>query len=256
MNTLFDKIYVISLISNKERQEFITYQMNKLNIDFEFLYGIDFYNLKNDRYGKIINYPNVIEYDNLDNDKTYGCTLGHYKAVLQAYEFGYNNVLIIEDDMCFTKNIDMLSFYLNNIPKDADLITYTARFFLDEDVNKFNSIKYTDKYNYINLYKYDSLCGCGMYGIMNRKTMKLYLENQREKFNCSDHIPNIFRYSTIIRYTALHAICLDQFNVCHHGNFDNMINIGCYIQLNKIKDYNDFYKPNKYNISTLNNLVF
>ena len=46
--TIFDKIYVISLIHNHDRQEFIKYQMNHIGLNFEFIYGIDFYNLIND----------------------------------------------------------------------------------------------------------------------------------------------------------------------------------------------------------------
>lgn len=37
MKTQFEKIYVLSLITNKDRQKFIKYQFNKLGIDFEFI---------------------------------------------------------------------------------------------------------------------------------------------------------------------------------------------------------------------------
>ena len=44
MKTQFEKIYVLSLITNKDRQNFIKYQFNKLGIDFEFIYGVNYYN--------------------------------------------------------------------------------------------------------------------------------------------------------------------------------------------------------------------
>lgn len=53
METQFEKIYVLSLITNKDRQKFIKYQFNKLGIDFEFIYGVDYYNFSN------IQYPDV-----------------------------------------------------------------------------------------------------------------------------------------------------------------------------------------------------
>ena len=47
MKTQFEKIYVLSLITNKDRQKFIKYQFNKLGLDFEFIYGVDYYNFSN-----------------------------------------------------------------------------------------------------------------------------------------------------------------------------------------------------------------
>ena len=57
-----------------------------------------------------------------------------------------------------------------------------------------------------------SLCGNGMYGLMNRNTMKLYLDNQRAKFSAPDYIENIFKNSTINRCTSYDAICMDVYN--------------------------------------------
>lgn len=37
MKTQFEKIYVLSLITNKDRQKFIKYQFNKLRIDNLFM---------------------------------------------------------------------------------------------------------------------------------------------------------------------------------------------------------------------------
>lgn len=253
MKTQFDKVYIISLISNKDRQEFIKYQMKELDINFEFIYGIDFYNLKHDRFNNEITYPDLIDWDVLNNDKIYGCTLCNYKAILQAYEFGYNNILIIEDDTCFIKDKDILNYYLNNIPDDCDFITFTPRFINDNERHQFIklSLLYQDnKYIKLNNKEYSSLCGTGMYGIMNRKTMKLYLENQRKNFNCCDHIKDIFEYPSINRYTTFDAICLDQYNEKNNGCC-----IECYIQNNFVKNYNLYYKPNIYNLSNIHNEI-
>ena len=257
MQTLFDKIYVISLISNKDRQEFIKYQMKELDIDFEFIYGIDFYNLKHDRFNNEIIYPSLVDFDFLNNDKMYGCTLMHYYAILQAYEIGYNNILIIEDDSCLIKDKNILNYYLNNIPDNCDFITYTPRFIDDDERNQFKKLislyKNNNKIKYIKLNNknYNSLCGTGMYGLMNRQTMKLYLENQRKNFNCADHIKGIFENSIINRYTTFNAICIDQCNQRHQGYC-----IECYIQCNLIKQYDLFYKPKNYNnLSNIHSLI-
>ena len=262
MKTQFDKIYVITLISNKDRQEFIKYQMNELGLDFEFIYGTDFYNLTHDRYGNNINYPNLIfECPHLDNIKMYGCTLSHYQAILQSYEFGYNNVLIIEDDMCFNKDLNLVEYYLNNIPADIDFITYTARFINIEEINQFNKILRGNKKvnnKFINLENLNGLCGTGMYGIVNRETMKLYLDNQRAKLSCADHINGIFKKPIINRCTTLYAICTDQFNLQKQNNLnqnDYEWGIFCYQQFNIIKSFNNFYTPQIYHYSNINTVL-
>ena len=230
--------------------------MNDLELDFEFIYGIDFYNLKYDRLGNDIIYPNLIfDFSNLNNYKMYGCTLAHYQAVLQAYELGYNNVLIIEDDMCFTKDNSLLEKYLNNLPEDSDFITYTARFLSFDEINMFNNELINNSNNYIKLDNYYSLCGTGMYGLINRNAMKLYLDNQREKFCCADHVQGFFENHTVNRYTTLDAIILDQFNVLKRNNYNNNDNergIYCYKQRNIINDYNSFYQPPQFNLSNIN----
>ena len=255
MITQFDKVYIISLISNKDRQEFIKYQMKELDIDFEFIYGIDFYNLKHDRFNNEIIYPSLVDFDFLNNDKMYGCTLMHYYAILQAYELKYNNVLIIEDDTCFIKDKNILNYYLNNIPNNCDFITFTPRFINDYERNQFINLisSYNNeniKYKKLNNEIYTSLCGTGMYGIMNRKTMELYLNNQRKNFNCVDHIYDFFEYPTINRFTTYNAICMDQYNRIQYENY-----IECYIQCNFIKQYDLFYKPNNYHMSNIHSLI-
>lgn len=294
MKTQFDKIYVVSLITNRDRQKFIKYQMDELGINFEFIYGVDFYNLKNDRLGNKICYPDLtFGFGNLDNSKMYGCTIGHYQAILQAYELGYNNVLVFEDDACLIKDKAVLEYSLNNIPKDADFVTYITRFLklkeielfsnnlkaktnnfkLDNDKfkslygdglyslfcnnNKSNS---NDKFNLENNYmkldnSYTSLTGAGMFALMNRNTMKMYLDNQREKLRTSDHIDGLYENPTVNRYTVINAICTDQFNIVKQNSYndnDNYRGIFSYKQRNIINDFSKFYYPTNFSLSTIN----
>ena len=268
MKTKFEKIYVISLIYNKERQLFIKKQLNELGLEFEFVYGIDYFNIKTDRFGNVINYPDLTlstngdeVVDHLDNDKMYGCGMSHYRAVLQAYELGYNNILIIEDDICFIKDINMINNYLNNIPNDADYVTYSSRFMEPKEYQlflKYQKIFYSDDPKFIKISnKYSTLCGTMMYGLMNRKTMKLYLDNQHKRFCVPDWINGIYKNPKIKRYTTLHAICLDQYHVLKYNNAKNIVSTCnnydfCYEQCNIVNDYNNFNIPSIYNISNIN----
>ncbi len=259
MKTKFEKIYVISLITNKDRQEFIKYQMKELDLNYEFIYTINYNKLKYDKYGNEIIYPDFVkEYNHLNNISTYGCALAHYQAILQAYEFGYNNVLVLEDDICFLKDKTIIENYLNNIPDDADFITYNPRFInLDDFINFF---VFFEKYNDENIYvklanNYKSLCGGMMYGLMNRNIMKMYIDNQHKKLNIADHIEGIFENPIINRYISKEAICLDQFNIINHQKFWSDESLRCYQQLNKLFDYEDYYKPFKYDGSNINKLI-
>lgn len=262
MKTQFEKIYVLSLITNHSRQEFIKHQFNELGIEFEFLYGSTFYNIINDAHGNKIEFPNVWPWKEHGSGRSFGCTLSHYNAVSFAYELGYNNVLIIEDDICFIKNKELIEYYLNNIPEDADFITWDTRFSWEPQYNEFlNIIKYDlDKLlnkqvnnNFIELTNHwHALCGGMMYGLMNRNTMKLYLDNQNNKFTISDKVQNIFETSNdskIKRYMGTHCICLGQYLLENWFN-DAYQTIGyCYKTpyeyIDKL-DINNFFKPNNF----------
>ncbi len=143
MKTKFDKIYVISLITNHNRRKFITYQMNELGLDFEFIYGIDFKSLTYDGSNHKIKYPYTYDNNTSNTAGNYGAAIAHYGAIKQAYEFGYNNILVLEDDICFIKNKDLIFECLNNIPDDADFITYDVRF-LDLDNNNDEQLALAD----------------------------------------------------------------------------------------------------------------
>ena len=249
MQTEFDKIYIISLITNKDRQEFIKYQMNELGLDFEFVYGVDFKSLTNDAINIPIIYPEMYDNGTCKEAGTYGCAITHYQAVLQAYEFEYNNVLIIEDDVCFIKNKNLIEEYLNNIPKDADFINFDPRFLLEEEHNNLIDEIKNNNDNYLKISdNYQKMCGGMMYGLMNRNTIKLYLDNQRKNLHTADRVLGLWKFPKVKRYISLKCICSDQFNIS--SNFDINMHVSyrnIYNEINKI-NIEDFYKPKEYHI--------
>lgn len=212
MKTQFDKIYVLSLITNKDRQEFIKYQFDKLGLEFEFIYGIDFYNFENIEYPDVLSlYPELLK--NLA--RNYGCTMTHYQAIMQAYYLNCDNVLIIEDDLCLNTDALLFEDMLNNIPDDADFVTYDYRFNLStETILKRKIYDNIDK-RYVKLDNEYSFFGAAMYGIMNRKTMELYLHNQRENLVMSDHVNDFWKYNpnshtSLIKYAPTKCLSISQ----------------------------------------------
>ena len=223
MKTPFDKIYVISLITNKSRQESIKIQMKELGLNYEFVYGIDFINFTKDGAYQMIKWPYLFDirfkYSGIKTKiAEYGAAITHYRAILQAYEFGYENVLIIEDDICFNKDKDFVEYYLNHIPNDADFVTYDPRIcvvppnFDQTEFKRLSKDLLECENDYMDLENYYELCGTLAYGLMNRKTMKLYLDNQRNLLMAADHIIGLFRnpIPSIKRYCCSKCICISK----------------------------------------------
>ena len=46
----------------------------------------------------------------------------NYQCVKEAYELGFNHVLILENDNIFLKDLDKLDKILNDIPQDYDIL--------------------------------------------------------------------------------------------------------------------------------------
>lgn len=245
MITQFDKIYVISLITNKDRQEFVTYQMNELGLDFEFIYGTDFNNITYDYFGNKINYPLTYNCP-YRIPGSFGCTITHYNAVLYAYYLGYNNVLILEDDICFIKDKQLIEYYLNNIPQDADFVTWNPRFEFKKEFNIVaDKIRNANESWILLENSIIGLLGGLMYGIMNRDSMKLYIDNQHNRLKLSDHIDGFFEAPIIKRYTSSKHICTDQQNIFTNFNaelYDEFI----YEKIDNTITTDSFYIPNNF----------
>jgi len=210
MKTVFDKVYVITLITNKERQEFMSRQLKMLGLNFEFIYGCDYYNFKH------VTFPDVYKYTKDaflgGSPKSFGCAIGHYQAILQSYHFGYKNVLIIEDDVCFNKDISMIADMFSNVPDDADLLDFDPRCWTKENQDKMVKLINESDSNYVKIGNDIKTCGTALYAIMNRDCMELYLDNQRNYLVQSDWVKGFWEEPIINRYIPTKCVYIDQLN--------------------------------------------
>ena len=239
MQTFFDKIYVISLISNNINQKFIKYQFSELGLDFEFIYGFDFYNFKNINFNKL-------------DSRTFSCSLAHYQAVMQAYNLNYNNVLILEDDICFIKDKNLIYDVLNNIPYNCDFISFDPRFDSQYDEINFLERCISDDSYYIEKNKDIRIYGTSMYALLNKDIMKLYLDSQQKNFKESDHVDNIFDNSIVNINLCSTCLFIDQNNlenkfINKSYNFESCYNnvYLSYPELNNKLHKEDFFIPEK-----------
>ena len=249
MKIKFEKVYVLSVPNYKIRYNFVKQQLDDLGIDFEFVWGVDLGNINTDALGYKIHYPQLWEFEKHCTGKDFSCTINHYSAVLQAYEFGYNNVLIMEDDICFVKDKKLIQQMLTNIPEDADFVTYDPRFGWTCDFEKFEyNIKHCESLFMKNNYDdYKLIFGGILYGIMNRKTMKLYLDNQRKNLMMSDHVKGLFTDISVNKYISTKCICTDELNILTKFNPKDVSYINNY-KFNELLNIDKFYIPQQYHV--------
>jgi GR25 family glycosyltransferase involved in LPS biosynthesis len=110
---------VITLKHRTDRQEHITKELSKHNIDFQFFFGTD---------GEILN-DSDLEYiskrslANLSNGSI-GCAISHQKVWEKIAELNDNSLyLILEDDIIVTHDFKLrIKQLLNELPENFDLI--------------------------------------------------------------------------------------------------------------------------------------
>lgn len=111
LNKYFDKIFVINLDRRPDRYEDFKKEMSKYGIEnVERFSAID---------GSTISTNDV---PLLTGE--IGVLLSHLEIIKKCKEEGYDNVLIMEDDVCFSEEILKLEEYMSSVPSDWDFIYF------------------------------------------------------------------------------------------------------------------------------------
>lgn len=132
-----DKVYVINLLSRKDRREFIIRQLCELGV---------YYDLVANNKLEIVDAviipginDNVISAINKENDcdiRTRGlffCTNEHYRILKRAQCYNYDRILILEDDARFYHDKNKLFDAIETIPQDFDLAHFEGYYQPTED---------------------------------------------------------------------------------------------------------------------------
>lgn len=119
----FDKIYFLNLIDNSERRDFFIEQTKILGI-YDELNSSDKFEIV-----ESVKIPFLTPEDtNILMPSCEGktglmlCTFEHFKIMKRALYNGYKHILIIEDDICFNKDLDFLLNAIKNAPEDYNLL--------------------------------------------------------------------------------------------------------------------------------------
>lgn len=194
MNIPFDKIYVISFVKNINRRNLIRKQFDILNIsNYEFIYGIDIYSLKDLLYDS--NKHSIYGTDCIDyNIHGISCGLAHFTALQHAQLNNYNKILICEDDILFINDLEYIKQMLNQYPKDADIVKFNSTLF--SNINDFQN-------EVIEKYYMKGWIGSGAtcYGIYNKQTINKMIDAYIYKSIIADSYeiidPNYNLYSLV-----------------------------------------------------------
>ena len=105
INTYFDKIYYINLEKRNKRNDECLFELNK--------------------HGIIAERFNAIDSSELNISGQLGCLMSHLELIKKAKANNYNTILILEDDVIFSNNInDIFIDYINNVPGDWDMLYF------------------------------------------------------------------------------------------------------------------------------------
>lgn len=118
INDYFDKVYVLNLDRRPDRIENIKNKLDLLNIKFERFSAIDGNNISDSEY----DFTGFIQGKGmLENKYALACLRSHIEIIKDAKFKGYNRILIFEDDVLISKDINIHLQKLRNI-KDWKLL--------------------------------------------------------------------------------------------------------------------------------------
>ena len=139
-NNYFDKIYCLHYVPFKERKELMDFQLRRIGIldSGIFSYYLTYNNALDKKFERFFRYSS----EKIKNDKLINISImfGHYNLIREAYVYGYNRILIIEDDVRFLRDLNKIEQILNKRPQDANIVLYDKFIYSFDDFNKLEKV--------------------------------------------------------------------------------------------------------------------
>ena len=162
MKLPFDEVYLLNLCEREDKYNRMRERIDYMGWDVK-----DFRVVKHPISDIIVNNlgRNLMGYGYcINNGGVFNCTREEYTIIKSAYLRGLNTVGIIEDDCSFYKDSSIWEEYLNNLPKDWDIL-------------RINCLRGSDNLgdNYWNIQPNCKYYGTGFY-VLNRNGMKYMID--------------------------------------------------------------------------------
>lgn len=192
----FDKIICINFNEFTTRRELLEFELERVGILNSGIFEWQF--TFNGPYEKLFGQMLKEKYINFTAARV-SCILGHINAVKKAYYTNCKNVLIIQDDERFLKDLNRIEQILEKLPEGYDLIL------LDKFINGYNNANkiLNNQNNIINEEFIDikdgSVFNAGCY-ILNRKGMELIISMIDMGFYCTfDMLFNFNQFKNVAK---------------------------------------------------------
>lgn len=181
----FDKIHVLTMSHRKDRQEGLKKQLNNIGItedDYKDL-NLHWY------YGTLFPFNEICAASITRTRKglfskpnEFDCSRNHYSIVKQAYDMGVEHLLVIEDDIRFMNDKELMKKFIDEIPSDYDIIQFGG-FTMDKKATKildeYDNGKYWVKHRDVAVWT------TAMYAL-SRRGMKFYIAFMDKFFSVAD----------------------------------------------------------------------
>ena len=183
MEKYFDKIYCINLNRREDRWNETLEELKKWGLSDSV-----------SRYSAIDG--NTLNNDTVINNGELGILTTHINIITEAKENNYNNILILEDDIEFTKEIENIDEYMSLVPSDWDMLYFGGNHnkHIGKEINLLNEkiIKLNETYGIhcvvINNTVYDLILNL----ITKRnKPIDVYYADIQKSYNCYGFNPSI-----------------------------------------------------------------
>ena len=241
MKLPFDKIYIINLVSNKERHDNCIKEFGKLGVDktdLNFWYAT--------RNNFLTNIETIIPtlrcygYDEMQKrdlntySRIFDNAYAHFNIIKTSYERGFNSILVCEDDVNFIDDKNLVLDTFNKIPQDYDIIKFynmSDTEYFKKNVKRPN----TEKIHYI-LEPSRGYLGTAMIYALSRNGMKIYIDYvEKNGLMISDlYFGKLFNMCKL--YSLDHSIVKDEFPLLNTSEFTSLQNWGAIEKFNAEKN--------------------
>lgn len=210
----FDKIYCIHYIPNKERIDDIALELERVGIlessNFQWKYSTFYGNIQEKLFSQLVKEKKTT----LKSHQRMNAALTHYACIKEAYESGAKNVLILENDVVFLKDIEKIKEIINSKPdRDVILFDYMPANTSDRE-KKLLQLKMRHINNYANFGKGHTLFYASCYAL-SRKGMEYIIRNQEAMLMDGDNYtydnPAARYKEEITRAVSIPRLCYQRF---------------------------------------------
>ena len=181
--TTFDAIWCIHYLPYNDRLPHLKYELNRVG-----LLNAKNFKWKN-TYDSSIRSKLYKQVENklLLNEGVMNASISHYQCIKESYELGYERILILENDIAFNLDTELIEKLLTNVPKNADIILYDYLFGKDkEDLSRYKELRDANKRKlYIDFGNEKRVWMASCYSL-NRNGMKHIIDSQEACMSAPD----------------------------------------------------------------------